>query len=584
MQERYDKVRDSVRQFLLVQFGLCTFHYDEAADKYTNRAFNFYVWPRPYARSAPDPRFLCQTSSIDFLVSQDFDFNKLFKTGVSYLNPAEAQRLAEELRDKQVSRRAERQQAGNGTPVAAAAATSPVAVPPQQKFFVEQMLERLQQFLDDAEQTRLELGTMSAFQRKLVYTTVSQRFGDRIYLETASASSAGKTVASSPRDRILVASKVSAAERLARDRERDDAETGSLEEAIGFTKVIQHLSKSGKTVVGHNMLLDMCHTVHQFVSPLPEEYQDFKSLVMSSFPRVVDTKLMAGTYPFREEVPNSALNELRKRLGEPPFDMPEVGSGGDGNCGYAAGSDKYHEAGYDAFVTGLCFIAMSNHLASLSQEAGTKHAVTGKPRLKPSHHLLGPFFSKINLMRLADVPYMDLAGEDISPDRGHVFHVTFPREWKTSDLATVFAGSVGGVQVTWIDDTSAFVALHNRELAPQVMQELNCSSVYTIMPYTRFKALQRAGAAKAALLSGGTFRQVRNLSTAATGITPTLEKLGSGFCTPPASSIHLKKKRGIEEEEEEEGKPSASASSAEKPNAFKRTKSVTEETTPPPKA
>ena len=31
------------------------------------------------------PRFLCQTTSIDFLSNQKFDFNKLFRDGVSYL-------------------------------------------------------------------------------------------------------------------------------------------------------------------------------------------------------------------------------------------------------------------------------------------------------------------------------------------------------------------------------------------------------------------------------------------------------------------------------------------------------------------
>jgi hypothetical protein len=37
-----------------------------------------------------DPfRFLCQTSSLDFLIGQGFDFNKLIRDGVSYLRPAE---------------------------------------------------------------------------------------------------------------------------------------------------------------------------------------------------------------------------------------------------------------------------------------------------------------------------------------------------------------------------------------------------------------------------------------------------------------------------------------------------------------
>jgi hypothetical protein len=34
-------------------------------------------------------RFLCQTSSLDFLIGQGFDFNKLIRDGVSYLRPAE---------------------------------------------------------------------------------------------------------------------------------------------------------------------------------------------------------------------------------------------------------------------------------------------------------------------------------------------------------------------------------------------------------------------------------------------------------------------------------------------------------------
>jgi poly(A)-specific ribonuclease len=30
--------------------------------------------------------------------------------------------------------------------------------------------------------------------------------------------------------------------------------------------------------------------------------------------------------------------------------------------GYTTMSDKYHEAAYDAYVTGLCFISMANYL------------------------------------------------------------------------------------------------------------------------------------------------------------------------------------------------------------------------------
>ena len=93
--ERYEKTRCSANKFLLVQFGLCAFKKDN--DKYTNQAFNFYVWPRPYSKMAPDLRFLCQTSSIDFLVNNDFDFNKLFKDGIPYLRPSDESKIRETI-------------------------------------------------------------------------------------------------------------------------------------------------------------------------------------------------------------------------------------------------------------------------------------------------------------------------------------------------------------------------------------------------------------------------------------------------------------------------------------------------------
>ena len=54
--ERYAKVQKTTTKFLLVQFGLTTFHYDPKKKAYSNRAFNFYVWPRPFSRAAPDTR------------------------------------------------------------------------------------------------------------------------------------------------------------------------------------------------------------------------------------------------------------------------------------------------------------------------------------------------------------------------------------------------------------------------------------------------------------------------------------------------------------------------------------------------
>ena len=72
LEERYGKIKQSTTKFLMVQVGLCTYHYDTQNNSYSNRAFNFYVWPKPVNRQATDRRFLCQTSSIDFLSQVSF--------------------------------------------------------------------------------------------------------------------------------------------------------------------------------------------------------------------------------------------------------------------------------------------------------------------------------------------------------------------------------------------------------------------------------------------------------------------------------------------------------------------------------
>ena len=64
------------------------------------------------------------------------------------------------------------------------------------------------------------------------------------------------------------------------------------------------------------------------------------------------------------------------------------------------------------------------------------------------------------------------------------------------------------MQISWLGDTSAYVALREHlQNSKMVMPSLNCSDAYCIMPYSQHKAL-------------------------ATGITPTLEKARITFTAP----------------------------------------------------
>ena len=181
--------------------------------------------------------------------------------------------------------------------------------------------------------------------------------------------------------------------------------------------------------------------------------------------------------------------------------------------------EKYHEAGYDAFITGLCFIAMSNRLGALSPE------VLDKENVLANDKLLSPFMNKVNLHRLVDIPYMNLSGEDLNPNREHVFHLTFPPEWKTSDLINLFS-PFGSVQVSWTSDTTAFISLkeHVSNAKSVVMSTLNCSSIYKIVPYELHKKLELQYQ-----------NELKN-----TGITPMLEKANVFAVETPTNKNNTK--------------------------------------------
>lgn len=98
--------------------------------------------------------------------------------------------------------------------------------------------------------------------------------------------------------------------------------------------------------------------VRQFFGPLPENYKEFKGLINSLFPLLIDTKYISQSPALKNYIPSSVLSHLFDRLDKEPFAMPEVVPIKERSYENAA----YHEAGYDAFITGMSFIAMANYL------------------------------------------------------------------------------------------------------------------------------------------------------------------------------------------------------------------------------
>lgn len=466
-EERYTKLKKHSMEFLLFQFGLCTFKYDQSRSTYITKPFNFYVFPKPFNRSSPDIKFICQSSSIDFLASQGFDFNKVFCHGIPYLNQEEEAQLREQMEERR-----NQHANGVGTPSFISLSKSPAHVPEEHKYFINKVVEKVEALISNSEKT-LDLDPCTGYQRKLIYQTLNWKFPKGLHIET---------METEKKERYIQISRVDDEERKRRERLKLEKEQEELNNAVGFSRVIHAITKSGKLVVGHNMLLDVMHTIHQFYCPLPEDLQDFKEVNMCVFPRLLDTKLMASTQPFKELITNTSLAELEKQLKESPFKCPQVVTS-EGFPSYDTAQEQLHEAGYDAYITGLCFISMANYLGSF--------LTPPKAYISSRSKLIEPFHNKLFLMRIIDIPYLNMAGPDLQPKRDHVLYVTFPKEWKTSDLYQLFS-AFGNIQVSWIDDTSAFVSLSQTDQVQIAMNTSRYAESYRIQRYAEYvKAKQQ---------------------------------------------------------------------------------------------
>lgn len=90
------------------------------------------------------------------------------------------------------------------------------------------------------------------------------------------------------------------------------------------------------------MFLDLLHTVDKFLTPLPEDYTDFKDCLHSLFSkyvnfrhfnhtktnlsiRILDTKYMCSSSTFKTLIPSNVLDQLLNSVTQKPFQLPKIG-------------------------------------------------------------------------------------------------------------------------------------------------------------------------------------------------------------------------------------------------------------------
>ncbi|KAJ3046100.1 hypothetical protein HDV00_003850 [Rhizophlyctis rosea] len=417
-QDRYSKMVASASTYVIVQFGVCCFKWDPERKSYISKPFNAYIFPRAGTRFFQlDRDFVSQASSLQFLSENDFDFNKWISQGISYVSREEEEKVLGRI-DNDKGR-------------------EDIVINAENREYVDNFINSIGDWLQNSHEKVLSVPSPTAYHRRLVHQEVKKRWNGNLGTD-------GKQSA-------VRISKLTDEEKNYQNVERGAMLKAELANLVGFRKVIDAISESKAIVIGHNMYLDACQTFRQFNRTLPSQVQDFKKEFHEFFPRILDTKYLATSIPrLAALMENTALETVMHRVQEYPFQAPYIEMHPDFGT-YDPGQGAYHEAGFDAYATGVAFLRM----------AAYAEGVRNDEPLSLTSPTIQNAVNKIFLMK-SDISHLDIVGDEVLPPRLETFRVyDFPDNVTAKEIKTEFADTAGSVTIQWIDSTSCFITLND---------------------------------------------------------------------------------------------------------------------------
>mmetsp|Transcript_62751 Transcript_62751/g.147140 ORF Transcript_62751/g.147140 Transcript_62751/m.147140 type:complete len:542 (+) Transcript_62751:68-1693(+) len=434
---RYSKMKDVASSYSIIQFGVALFAKSSANDKnYLARAYNFYVFPEKGPVNM-------EASSVHFNSKNGMDWNAWIREGIPYLNrEASAKLRAQLLPESGESDSKQRVQLNSAADIDTTSAA----------------LQSLKDWMNDAtraHEKEFEIVTTNAYLRRYMHETLQEHFPDLVVESRPTALRGMSTMVA------LRLSDEEKNERSAKIRAEKEAE---LVSKVGVRRIFAALANSKKPIVGHACLYDLMFAFSHFEGPLADSFREFKHALCGLFPTVYDTQLLARSDLFKTK-PNSeppqsrfrsfALGEVHKVLKE-EADSARAAGGQAVEIALADGHNRYattaifHEAGYDAFITGCVFAYMAGELFSEADKTAE------------------PFKGRLVMFR--NFFNVNLLGDDELITKGSYLHTRGLKGRSASDFSSslqsilielhkrknVEAEFNAPFQIRWIDDDSAF--------------------------------------------------------------------------------------------------------------------------------
>ncbi|RCH80662.1 hypothetical protein CU098_001621, partial [Rhizopus stolonifer] len=405
IETRYSKLKSCVQEFTIIQYGVCAFKRNPETGDFMAKPFNFYIFGADTNEVYSRRIFSATPSSLSFLRSNKFDFNKLIEEGIPFYNFTEENSMFQSNQGTSVLNRR--------TLIKESTLTK------SGKSFLEYNRNCIKKWLQSNTETPLVVQVNSNFYKRLIY----QEAQDAKYNGFLQASQ---------RDSKHI--------EITRIKEEDKRKKAANAPKLNFRAVIELIKKANCPVVAHNAAFDILHTVDQFWQYLPNHIEEFKKVANDMWPNIVDTKYLAEYHPsLRVSRPTYCLiliifSHALIQAGQ----QVVMEQGFERYVG--AENEVAHEAGYDAYMTGVIYLAfmafirekreedenkaekrkrdsfeevakVNTHKNASDSDESDVEVLAKKKSSMFMDKSVTPYYGRIFLMR-SDVPYINLKGEE----------------------------------------------------------------------------------------------------------------------------------------------------------------------------
>ena len=342
--ERYLKMKISAEKYKIIQLGLVPWFKNINNNniiEYRAKPYNIYLFPN---EEVGNQQINCELSSIVFNRENGMDFNKWIKHGVNYINEKQFKRISENSIENNIN---------IYNPDDSKKFKNVNLHKEEDKIFVNNIIKKISDFLLSNE-NELKIDIEKKVSKYLLIYIINNLTPEERNL---------LYILENEKQLIFIKTNENNKKNLI---EKDNLETMKiLNKKKGVKNIFDAITNNKKIIIGHNCSLDITYIISHFGETLPNEYNKFKLLIQNYFESIYDTKFIYESLNLSENNDSSlniVYNFLKNKFNNNNNNQFQIIVDSNGFINYLDEKldKKYHQADYDAFITGSAFIYMLN--------------------------------------------------------------------------------------------------------------------------------------------------------------------------------------------------------------------------------